>query len=143
VRLGIADPQPTMMRLSASDLECRRPVWSALSELFLDTNLQDNGLDRITKVLAQSPYSIEQLADILLWEVYPACRQNVISIAGEWGGFDPEWLEAKIHGGPSSFGTLWASTAGRLGRFLSQDWRNIKSRVGRRRLDSQDSSNWL
>lgn len=49
---------------AAEDLVSRRPVWEALSELFLDT---DRSLLRISRVevLARSPYSVEQLELIL------------------------------------------------------------------------------
>ncbi|WP_456299285.1 DUF7079 family protein [Methylocaldum marinum] len=69
------------------DLDHRRPVWDALSSLFLDT---DTSLSREwrVKLLASSPYSVEQLEHILVDEVYPICRWNLFSIAGEWAGFD-------------------------------------------------------
>lgn len=77
------------------DLDHRRPVWDALSSLFLDT---DTSLSREwrVKLLASSPYSVEQLEHILVDEVYPICRWNLFSIAGEWAGFDMAWLEKKI-----------------------------------------------
>lgn len=49
------------MAVPESELRDRRPVWSALSELFLDTRLLSADLDRIAKSLAASPYSIEKL----------------------------------------------------------------------------------
>src|SRR5258706_16230438 len=111
------------------DVNSRRPVWSALSELFLDTNLDSAGLNRIANTLASSPYSLEELDQILLWEVYPACRSNLLSIAGEWAGFDSEWLESRIQRGASPLAGLWAGTVGRLGMFSSLSWRRIKQRV--------------
>ena len=116
-------------RLSNADVVHRRPVWSALSELFLDTSHSSGDLDRIAKTLAMSPYSLEELDTILLWEVYPPCRSNLFSIAGEWAGFDVDWLESRILRGPSPLGKAWAGTVGRLGRFSSIKWRRIKRRV--------------
>jgi len=54
----------------------RKPVWSALSELFLDT---DASLfrERNAQALAASPYSIRDLEDILVDEVYPVCLQRI------------------------------------------------------------------
>ena len=77
------------------DLQARRAVWEALSSLFLDT---DTSLDREwrAKLLAASPYSVPELEQILIDHVYPVCRANLFSIAGEWSGFDPEWLEKRI-----------------------------------------------
>jgi hypothetical protein len=80
---------------AAEDLDNRRPVWDALSSLFLDT---DTSLSREWRVqlLSASPYSLEQLHHILVDEVYPICRWNLLSVAGEWAGFDLAWLEGRI-----------------------------------------------
>ena len=83
------------LKSPSEDTACRRPVWQALSDMFLDT---DTSLSRDWRVreLAQSSYSLAELEEILINEVYPVCRWNLLSIAGEWAGFDPEWLEEKI-----------------------------------------------
>ena len=67
-------------------------VWTALAEFFLDTELQGSDYKRIAASLAASPYSLAELEEILRYEVYPACHQNLLCIAGEWGGFDEQWL---------------------------------------------------
>jgi hypothetical protein len=112
-----------------SELDHRRPVWSALSELFLDTMLDSGDLDRLAESLARSPYSLTELDEILLWEVYPACWSNMMSLAGEWEGFDPEWLESRILRRLSPVTVIWTGTVGRLGLFSSISWRRIKRRV--------------
>ena len=83
-----------------ADLARRRPVWLALSDLFLDTDVQlFQGLN--TRLLAASPYSLDELDTILREEVYPACAFNLSLVAGEWAGFDEAWLERRIlRGGP-------------------------------------------
>lgn len=118
-----------MRTLSHADLATRRPVWLAISELFLDTNLEAVDIRRIATELARSPYSLEDLDNILLHEVYPACHWNLVSIAGEWSAFDPDWLESRILRGPSGFATMWAHSVGRVGRFSSIAWRRIKRHV--------------
>ena len=115
------------------ELADRRPVWSALSELFLDTRLLSSDRDRIATALATSPYTIEQLDGILLWEVYRACWSNVFSLAGEWARFDPNWLEQRIRHPPFWPARWWVGTVGRLSRFTSSDWRHIKLRIVRER----------
>ncbi|GAA3917087.1 DUF7079 family protein [Litoribacillus peritrichatus] len=72
--------------------EERIQVWETLSDLFLDTELTDADLERMAKVLAESPYSIEQLQDILYYEVYPVCKGNLLCVAGEWAFFGREWV---------------------------------------------------
>ncbi|WP_454877249.1 DUF7079 family protein [Sphingomonas cannabina] len=73
----------------------RLPVWSSLSDLFLDT---DVSLLRDTnaRVLADSPYTINQIERIFLDEVTPACSFNLSAVAGEWSGFDEQWLAERI-----------------------------------------------
>ena len=133
----------TMDRLPPMSIDDRRPVWSALSELFLDTRLDSIDLDRIAQNLARSPYSLAELDSILLWEVYPACHTNMLSIAGEWAGFDPGWLESRIVRGPSMLGVAWAGTVGRFGRLASLSWRRIKQRVTTQRAQPiGDGTEW-
>jgi len=54
------------------------------------------GWERRARHLAESPYSIEALEAILRDEVFPICSWNLFSIAGEWRGFDLDWLEEKV-----------------------------------------------
>ena len=71
-------------------------VWAALSELYLDTELLPDKIDRIVEILAASPYSGRELEDILLTEVHPACAVNLLQVAGIWSGFDGDWLRDRI-----------------------------------------------
>lgn len=77
------------------DIKSRKPVWEALSTLFLDT---DVSLDRQyrSKILASSKFSLDELDKILKNEVYPVCAINFIDPAGVWEGFNPDWLEEEI-----------------------------------------------
>lgn len=77
------------------DLARRRPVWAALSELYLDTD--ETGLmDRCARDLARSDYDLDDLAQILRREVHPVLRTNLFVTAGVWNGFDLKWLESEI-----------------------------------------------
>jgi hypothetical protein len=117
------------VKFSPEKLLARRPVWEALSDLFLDT---DVSLARSWRVeaLAKSPYSVEQLQSILVEEVYPICKYNLFSIAGEWAGFDPEWLERKIlRRLASPLRVLHAINLGRLTVHLSSEWRATKAGI--------------
>ena len=106
-----------VLRPAQSDLECRRPVWLALSDLFLDT---DVNLLRAGNVctLAASPYTLDELDAILREEVYPACSFNLSLVAGEWAGFDADWLERRILCGGPPPRSWWR----RLGRYLRLGW---------------------
>jgi len=97
--------------------------------MFLDT---DTSLTRAWRAreLAKSPYSVEELEDILITEIYPACRSNLFSIAGEWAGFDPKWLEERItRRRGSSFRAIHRINLGRLTVPMSTEWRATKSEI--------------
>ena len=77
-------------------LRTRLPVWRALSEFFLDTELGEADYQRIAAALGNSPYTEQQLGEILRYEVYPPCRWNLMIATGEWLAFSDEWLLANV-----------------------------------------------
>lgn len=79
-----------------TDIEKRFPVWAALSELFLDTELDEAAYKYISKVVLDSGFEPEEIHDILWKEVFPAVGDNLRCVAGEWAGFDREWLKERI-----------------------------------------------
>jgi hypothetical protein len=79
---------------SEAELAARRPVWIALSELFLDTDVRI-WYPGILRALAASPYTEEQLRAILDHEVAPVLESNLLAVAGEWAAFDEDWLVAE------------------------------------------------
>lgn len=83
------------MAVSRGDRDARIPVWIALSELYLDTDVSVFH-DAIAETLAASPYSPAELRDILMDDVHPALHANLMSVAGEWAGFDEAWLIERI-----------------------------------------------
>jgi hypothetical protein len=128
------------MKPAHEDLEHRRPAWQALSDLFLDT---DTSLARTWRVgiLAASPYSLDELQQILVDEVYPVCRSNLFSIAGEWAGFDPEWLERSIlRRLRSPFRRLHRLNLGRLTVHLSGEWRHTKKGILQQRGQNHETN---
>ena len=85
-----------MIKLNKASLANRKTLWLALSDLFLDTKLQDSNLSFIALKMKESGYSLDEIKNILITEVLPACIPNLHCIAGEWAGFDEEWLYNKI-----------------------------------------------
>jgi hypothetical protein len=83
------------MKPAFYDLRQRRPVWEALSDLFVATDVTRTRRWRV-RTLAASPYSVAELEQILIDEVYPICHVNLWSVAGVWAGFDQYWLEHQI-----------------------------------------------
>ncbi len=111
---------------ATEDLENRRPVWETLADMFLDTDVTLSRKWRIEQ-LAASPYTIRELEQILIDEVYPICKYNLLSVAGEWAGFDPDWLEDSILNRLRSPSRKfhWFNT-GRLSLPVSLEWRATK-----------------
>lgn len=85
-----------MGRRPRLDLDHRRPVWSAMSELYRDNELAEFELQGIASSLRQSPYTTVELDWIMFYEVYPVLIFNLWSVTGLWAGFDPDWLEQAI-----------------------------------------------
>lgn len=80
--------------LTDAELERRKPVWTAFSQLWLDTELDERDLSRIAEAAAASRYAVAELRDIYLYEVAPVVCLNAWSVAGVWVAFDEEWLHA-------------------------------------------------
>ena len=78
--------------LSQPEIERRLPVWHALSDIFLDTELQSNDYQWIAGVLASSGYPQVELRFIFENEVAPAFIVNLLSVAGEW----TSWTENEV-----------------------------------------------
>lgn len=87
-----------MLNVHEVELSRRRPVWEAMSNFFLDTELDENALREIATSLAKSGYSVPELEDILETELGPLLHGNlhVGTLAGVWDGFDVNFIEAQI-----------------------------------------------
>lgn len=81
--------------MSPEDAAARRPVWSALSDFYLDTDVE-GFYPSAARVRAGSGYALEELRRILRHEVHPVLRANLLSVAGEWSGFDADELAQRI-----------------------------------------------
>lgn len=75
----------------------RKDVWEAISNFYLDTEIDESDYDYLANTFEQSDYTIEELQDIDLYEVFPTLYINLLSIAGEWAGFDQTWLNQKCY----------------------------------------------
>jgi hypothetical protein len=82
--------------MNASELARRKSVWLALSEFYLDTELQPADFRRIRAVFEQSGYSARTIRQIDYEEVGPILYANLLSVAGAWAGFDEVALLAAV-----------------------------------------------
>ncbi len=74
----------------------RLAVWRALSELFLDTELDARSFDAIARSLVATGYAPSEIHDILWREVHPVLAANLQSVAGVWDGWPDDWLLARL-----------------------------------------------
>ena len=82
--------------LDEAEIKRRKAVWSALADLWLDTEITDDWLAHIAKVMHESGYSIDELRHIYLYEVAPVVYVNTLVVTGERAGFDEAWLHGRI-----------------------------------------------
>lgn len=79
-----------------SNIDERKPIWLVLSEFYLDTELQESDFRRIAKKIIESPFTFKEVKKINKYEVFPVLQPNLMSVAGEWVGFNEEWLVKRI-----------------------------------------------
>ena len=118
------------MSFDANTLKTRKPLWIALSDLFLDTELQEYNHAHIATAMFESDYSFAEIEDILMLEVFPVCIPNMHSVAGEWAGFHEDWVIKTI---------IKAKRPNRYSRWIHRrsfwmikdDWEKVKIAYGR------------
>ena len=122
------------MKATEAQIEERMPVWEALSEFFLDNELQPDDYERIAQKLAVTTYTEREIEEILISEVCPVCKWNLLSIAGEWAGFNQDWLKKKISprfGKRPRFRSLFVL---RHRWLYARHWNKIKTRMSEIRV---------
>lgn len=125
------------MTASSIDLDARIPVWTALSDLYLDTDVALS-YDHIVRTLAASPYPLDALRNILIDEVHPALCANLLQVAGEWAGFEPAWLVACLQSICAQ--PLWRRRLSRLSfGLVRDDWRALEPMIGDARSTAAQS----
>ena len=114
--------------VARDDAQARAAVWITLCDLYLDTQMTAHAHEHMAQTLAASPYSIEALHRILVDEVHPALHANLMQVAGEWAGFDEEWLVARVR--EVCARPLWRRRLSRLSLDLVRhDWRIVEARI--------------
>lgn len=112
----------------------RESVWLALSELWLDTALDDDDLAAIARTLSISGFSVAELEAIYRLEVAPVVWANTWVVAGAWEGFDPDWLFAACRRNQQRRYSLRYRLRCRLLRramtaAVEEDWRKIRAQL--------------
>ena len=84
------------MRKIIYNITERKPIWISLSDFYLDTELDKKDFRHIAFKIIESPYSLQEVKEINKYEVFPILQRNLLSVAGEWAGFDEKWLVEEI-----------------------------------------------
>lgn len=107
--------------LTEEEIERRKPLWGALSTLWLvDTIMDENTCEYIVREMLKSRYSLTVIEQIFSEEVAPVVSFNSYKLyGGEWGCFDPDWL----------FSELVKNIKRQEGNFLYSAW--VKSNLGK------------
>lgn len=75
--------------------DARRRVWVAFADHFLDTETRHE-LPLAALAAVEGGLSIAEARDSWRYEVTPVVGANLWSVAGEWAGWDEEWLVAQV-----------------------------------------------
>ncbi len=112
--------------LSAAELERRKPVWNAMSDVFLDTETRWS-MPAVARVLVESGYSEDQLDAIWREEIVPECAWNLEQVVGEWALFvlDEESLAARAVGKKPLLERIARAAGASPPAFLDGQWRAI------------------
>jgi len=81
-------------------LDLRSEIWLDFAEHFLDTETRQL-IPASAARCVQAGLSVEEASAIWRFEVAPAVWGNLYSVAGEWAGWDRDWLIARIQGSRS------------------------------------------
>ncbi len=73
----------------------REDVWEALGDQFLDTETR-TGIPRAARTCVEAGLTVDAAFEVWAYEVTPALWPNVWAVAGEWAGWDREWLERRV-----------------------------------------------
>lgn len=83
------------MSLTQKEIDKRIPLWTAISQLYVDNEISEYDLELIVKEILKFGCSFEEAEKIFRYEVAPVCWGNIFSWS-VWNGFDTEWLTTEI-----------------------------------------------
>jgi hypothetical protein len=81
-----------------------RQAYMILSELFLDTEHTPLKLHFLSRSLRGLGIPTATLQHMLRHDLFPILYPNLLSITGEWAGFDEDWLLQKVQDRRSGVG---------------------------------------
>lgn len=79
-----------------SAVDRRSGLWIALSDLYVDTELDRSSLQAIARRGRSSGFTLDEMRRIDRYEVAPLLYRNLLNPAGVWEGFKAEWIVAAL-----------------------------------------------
>ncbi|WP_447727384.1 DUF7079 family protein [Sphingomonas koreensis] len=123
-------PPPVLAPLDSAEVERRLPLWTALADLFLDTDVMLS-VPYIARTIVEGGWQIDEAEAALRWEVRPAFYVNLLDIAGEWAGWHPDFVRERV---------LEKRGTGRIvignDRFMPKEWNAVVAEIARLRRQS-------
>ncbi len=99
------------------EISRRAPVWQAMSNLFLDTELDEGDCLAIAAAIIRAGFSRDEAELIFRSEVLPVFAPNLFSVAGDWQG----WRENDVRN--LIVEAMHANRAGANVNFTRRWWR--------------------
>ncbi len=107
-------------------------LWRALSDLFLDTELQNDDYAFIARRLNSTSLPSEFIHQFLHRKVAPALMPNLWSMTGEWAGFSDKYLLGCIAYSnlqDISFGPSWWRRVNGTWSYAEGEWQKLLPRL--------------
>ncbi|KAI1978073.1 hypothetical protein LOZ53_001490 [Ophidiomyces ophidiicola] len=103
----------------------------ALSRLFLNTQFLTDDYNDIAAALRPLDMSLESLDHVLRHDLFPILYPNLLEVAGEWTGFDEDWLLKEVEC-RRRFRDSWVKPVGDsgawqwVGNAVTTPWNEVK-----------------
>ena len=125
---------------SVEEIERRSPVWQALSDLFLDTELGLADFTFIASTIQAAGFSTDEAEEILRQEVAPVFWTNLCSVAGEWTPWSEEQVRelvcVRIRKQQRGFAWFHSWKSRRQMSLIMPDWLQVRALLEQQEPDS-------
>ncbi|MBA4008373.1 MAG: hypothetical protein C0486_06315 [Erythrobacter sp.] len=114
--------------LSEDEISRRLPVWCALSDAFLDTELDERDYRHMAEVIRAQGFTAAEAEAMFRTEVAPAFAENLWSVAGQWAGWSEQTVQERVLENRNRAFAGWTNRL-MLGKFLDEEWARIAAHL--------------
>lgn len=116
---------------NAEEIDRRVPVWRALSDLFLDTELDAADFTAIAETIRTAGFTADQAEEILQFDVTPVFWGNILATAGEWEPWSKsqvrEMVCRRLRSRSQALGWLRGWVFRKLMSVVREDWLRVRA----------------